>query len=308
MFEGIYVAASGGFKQEKSLEVISNNLANVNTIGYKRDTLAFKELLAPFPGITESTPSASKPGEHNFKKDASYTGIAELKTDFSQGGIRETGNPLDVALDGEGFFTIQTKDGVRYTRQGNFRLSDKGVLITQNGNPVIGLIKQVAIEKPAPEELTVEEGSRENLPGNIAADEKGKEEIQEFDPVFGLEGPLTIKPSGLIISIDGEGTISVGNGKSNKSVGKLKIVKFDDPEKLIKTGKGLFMLTGKDVKEIAADNFSVIQGAIESSNVTAVKEMTKMIEVMRSYEAYQKVIQTIDSANERAATDLGRFG
>ena len=69
MIDGIYVAASGGFKQEKSLEVISNNLANVNTVGYKRDTLAFKEFLAPFPDGTENEPSVSKPGEHNLRKD-----------------------------------------------------------------------------------------------------------------------------------------------------------------------------------------------------------------------------------------------
>ncbi len=261
MFEGIYIAASGGFKQEKSLEVISNNLANVNTIGYKRDTLAFKELLAPFPGITESTPSASKSGEHNSKKYASYTGIAELKTDFSQGGIRVTGNPLDVALDGEGFFAIQTKDGVRYTRQGNFRLNNESILVTHDG-----------------------------------------------DPVLGAGGPITIQGAGNIISIDAQGKISLGDGLANEAVGELRIVKFDDPEKLIKIGNGLFMLTGTDVEEIVADNFSVKQGAIESSNVTAVKEMTKMIEVLRSYEAYQKVINTIDSVNERAATDLGRFG
>ena len=261
MFEGIYVAASGGFKQEKSLEVISNNLANVNTIGYKRDTLAFKEFLTPFPDGAGSKPSVSKPGEQNLKKDTSYTGIVELKTDFSQGGLRETGNPLDVALDGEGFFAIQTKDGVRYTRQGNFRLNNEKVLVTHGG-----------------------------------------------DPVLGAGGPITIQGIGNTISIDAQGKISLGDGLANETVGDLRVVKFDDPGKLIKIGKGLFMLTGENVEEIAADNFSVKQGAIESSNVTAVKEMTKMIEVLRSYQAYQKVINTIDSVNERAVTDLGRFG
>lgn len=261
MTDGIYVAASGGFKQEKRLEVISNNLANVNTIGFKRDALAFKEFLAPFPDGTGSEPSVSKPGEQNLKKDASYTGIVELRTDFSQGGIRETGNPLDVALSGEGFFAIQTKDGVRYTRQGNFRLNNENTLVTHDGNPVLG-------------------------PG----------------------GPITIQGTGNAISIDAQGKISLGDGLANEAVGDLRIVKFENPEKLVKTGNGLFMLTGEDVEEIAADNFSINQGAIESSNVTAVKEMTRMIEVLRSYQAYQKVISTIDSINERAATDLGRFG
>jgi len=260
LIDGIYVAASGGFKQEKSLEVISNNLANVNTVGYKRDTLAFKEFLAPFPDGAENEPSVSKPGEHNLKKDASYTGVVELKTDFSQGGLRETGNPLDVALDGEGFFAIQTKDGVRYTRQGNFRLNNESNLTTHDGNLVLG-----------------------------------------------AGGPITIQGIGNTISIDAQGKISLGDGLANEAVGDLRIVKFDDPKKLIKTGDGLFMLNGTDAEEIAADNFSVKQGAIESSNVTGVQEMTKMIEVLRTYEAYQKVIQTIDSANAKAVTDIGRL-
>ena len=260
MLEGIYIAASGGFKQEKNLEVIANNLANVNTVGYKRDSLAFQELLAPFPDSQGSVSSISASGDHGFNKDASFSGIVKLSSDFSQGAIRETGNPLDVALDGEGFFAIETKDGVRYTRQGNFRLNDANVLVNHDGNPVLG------------------EG-----------------------------GQITIQGIGNIVSIDTQGKISLGDGLGNQGVGNLRVVKFNDPGKLIKTGKGLFMPTGADVNEIEADNVSVKQGAIESSNVAAVKEMTKMIEVMRTYEAYQKVIQTIDSVNGRAVSELARI-
>lgn len=242
------------------MEVISNNLANINTTGYKKDVLAFKSFLAPFPNSAENASPDSVSGVTDLKENAAYTGIVELKTDLSQGAIISTGNPLDVALDGEGFFAIKTKDGIRYTRQGNFRLNENKVLVTQDGNSVIG-----------------------------------------------QGGEITIDPAGPIITIDTQGKISVGSGLANNPVGNFKIVNFEDPGKLIKTGKGLFMLTGVDSKEIAAENFTIKQGFIESSNVNAVKEMTKMIEVMRSYQAYQKVIQTIDSANERAVTDLGRL-
>ncbi len=259
MIDGIYIAASGGAKQERSLEVISNNLANINTTGFKKDVLAFKSFLPPFPNSSEqvSAPSGSK--TTGSQESFSYAGIVELKSDLSQGGLVNTENPLDVALEGEGFFAIETQEGVRYTRQGNFRLNEKRGLVTQDGNPVIG-----------------------------------------------STGPITI-PAGQVLSIDTTGKISVGNGLGNTVVDSMKIVNFDDPGKLVKTGNGLFMLTGNESTEINAENFSVRQGFIESSNVNAVEEMTKMIEVMRTYQAYQKAIQTIDSANSKAATELGRL-
>lgn len=259
MIDGIYIAASGGYKQEKSLEVVSNNLANLNTIGFKRDILAFKSFLAPFPGSTKEVNVNSASGLPNLKGDASYTGIAELSSDFSQGAIIHTGNSLDVALDGDGFFPIQTKDGIRYTRRGNFKLNKKNVLVTQDGNPVIG---------------------------------KG--------------GQITIKKTGPVIIIDESGKISVGKGKQNKAVGNLKIVTFDGPGKLIKTGKDLF-IAATDSNETNAKKFSLKQGYVESSNVEPIKEMTKMIEILRSYQAYQQIIQTFDSINAKAATELGRM-
>lgn len=260
MIEGIYVAASGGYKQEKSLEVISNNLANVNTIGFKRDVLAFKSFMTPFQKSFKKESPGLLPATSAQIKDASYTGIVELKSDLSPGRITATGNPLDVALDGEGFFVVQTKDGVRYTKQGNFKLNNNKILVTQNG-----------------------------------------------DPLIGTGGPITIKSSGPELSIDIKGKISVGKGLSGEVAGNLRIVNFNNPEKLIKSGNGLFMLTGKNSEEIEATNFSIKQGYLELSNVNIIKEMTKMIEVSRTYQAYQQVIQTIDSVNAKAAIDFGRF-
>ncbi len=260
MIDGIYIAASGGYKQEKRLEVISNNLANLNTVGFKRDVLAFKSFLAPFPGSTKKVSLSSVSGLPILKEDASHTGIVELISDLSQGDIISTGNPLDVALDGEGFFPVQTKDGIRYTRRGNFRLNKNNVLVTHKG-----------------------------------------------DPVVGQGGQITIPPGSPTVTIDAKGKISVGKGKGNRSVGQLKIVNFDDPKKLIKTGNDLFILKDTDIKEISVKKFSLKQGFLESSNVKPMKEMTKMIEVLRTYQAYQQVIQTFDSVNARAVNDIGRL-
>jgi len=99
----------GGLRQERKLEVTSNHLANVDTAGFKKDVVSFDKM---------------------FK--------AKLNTDLTQAGVKQTGNPLDLALTDEGFFKVETASGVRYTRNGTFSLSPGGVLVDQNGDPVLG--------------------------------------------------------------------------------------------------------------------------------------------------------------------------
>ncbi len=99
----------GGLRQERKLEAVSNNLANVDTTGFKKDVISF---------------------DRKFK--------AELNKEFSQGDIKVTGNPLDIALAGPGFFKIETQEGIQYTRNGNFSLNSEGILVDKNGNPLLG--------------------------------------------------------------------------------------------------------------------------------------------------------------------------
>jgi flagellar basal-body rod protein FlgF len=107
---GIFSLTEGSLHQELRFDAISNNLANVNTTAFKRDQIAFDEVLT----AVRST------------------------TDFSPGPGRHTGNELDVALNGEGFFAIQTAEGIRYTRDGSFTLNGEGNLVTQDGDIVLG--------------------------------------------------------------------------------------------------------------------------------------------------------------------------
>jgi flagellar basal-body rod protein FlgF len=99
----------GGLRQERKLEAVSNNLANVDTTGFKKDFISF---------------------DRQFK--------AQLNQDFSQGDIVTTGNPFDVALGSDGFFKVDTARGLHYTRTGNFSLNNEGILVDMNGNPVMG--------------------------------------------------------------------------------------------------------------------------------------------------------------------------
>lgn len=137
MDRGTYASASAGMKELSRLEIVNNNLANVNTPGFKR------QFLITSPQSFEDTLAASLDSPAPYAKaDHERTpGVQEVKTvtDFSLGSFKNTGNPLDVALrNPKDFFVIQTPDGDRYTRAGNFTLNEEGQISTVDGYPVSG--------------------------------------------------------------------------------------------------------------------------------------------------------------------------
>lgn len=129
----------GGLRQERKLESVSNNLANAETIGFKKDTISFDD---------------------KFK--------AMVNKDYSQGTLQTTGNALDVALSGPGFFKIETRDGIRYTRNGNFSLDINGVLVDQNGNQVLGQGGAIVIAGEDMEQsLSINQGGEIMIAGEV---------------------------------------------------------------------------------------------------------------------------------------------
>ncbi|MBW1960466.1 MAG: flagellar hook-basal body protein [Deltaproteobacteria bacterium] len=214
----------GGLRQERKLEMITNHLANVSTTGFKADVLSFDALFR-----------------------------AKMTIDFSQGDLRKTGNHLDLALDGDGFFKVQTHRGIRYTRNGTFTLDKDYQLVTQDG-----------------------------------------------DPVLGEAGPITI--NGTEIRINETGEIHV----DNQLVGKLDVVSFVSKDKLVKEGGSLFVNKDPQPEEIAATSARVIQGALEMPNVSTIVEMTRMIETLRSYESYQKMLQAYDETDSKLINEIGK--
>jgi len=136
MIRGIYTAASGMLSDQRRLDVIANNLANSSTSGYKRDTsvtTAFDSFMV-IRTQDQNAASASPPtvGNLSFGSVISHTA-----TRLTNGSLVPTGNPLDVAISGDGFFAVSTQNGVRYTRDGSFKQREDGVLTTQLGNPVL---------------------------------------------------------------------------------------------------------------------------------------------------------------------------
>ena len=135
---------SAAISQERALEVIANNLANLNTTGFKEDRVTFTVLDAE-PSKNYKSPIPPAKFKVNLEEvmplkgnDLGYVGIAGMTRDNSQGPALVTHNPHDLMLEGPGLFAIQTKQGTRYSRAGNFTKSPDGALVTKFGDPVLG--------------------------------------------------------------------------------------------------------------------------------------------------------------------------
>jgi flagellar basal-body rod protein FlgG len=156
LVRGLYTAASGALVAQSQADNIANNLANVNTSGFKRTLLQVQSapemgvyLLQNEPGgNTGSSPSRSFVGRLG-------TGAQVLDTPavFEQGTLENTGNPLDLAIQGNGFFTLQTPQGIRYTRDGQFARDAQGYLVTMDGNRVIGRNGPIQLQ-PGPVQIS----------------------------------------------------------------------------------------------------------------------------------------------------------
>jgi len=141
MSGSIYMATSGAEAQRIRLQILSNNLANINTTGFKEDRAVFR---MPDEGLN---PDAD-PDETSGVSASRYTDAIPLTThtDYSRGPLQRTDNPLDAAIDGEGFFSVQTDQGIRYTRNGAFTINPDGNLSTHDGDPILGEGGEIAID------------------------------------------------------------------------------------------------------------------------------------------------------------------
>jgi flagellar basal-body rod protein FlgF len=233
---------------ERQLDVVANNIANVNTTGYKTDRTLFEEFLN------------SGAHEDNFvgtDRRLSYVQDRGTFRDFSQGPAEPTKNPLDIAIDGSAFLVVQTPAGERYTRDGGLQLNNQGQLVTVAGNPVLG-----------------------------------------------AAGPIVFQPTDHDINITPDGTITVveGNGRTDSIRGKLRLVNFSDAQRLLKEGLNLYS-AGQGAAQ--ADTKSAVrQGFIEKSNVNAVAEMSRMMEVTRAYTALSTLLQQQSDLHKTAIQQL----
>jgi flagellar basal-body rod protein FlgG len=279
--KNIWVPLSGQVAQQRKVETIANNVANANTVGFKKDQLVFKEHLTAFTQGVEDIHIPRKefsPGDfyHSQGAENAMVAVDGSYTIHEQGQFIPTSNPLDVALKGDGFLEVLTPNGVRFTRKGNLSLNRDSEIVTDQGFKVLS-----ALEVP-PEALR-EPAAINSLP-------------KPEDRVFKV--PTNSK---LTISLDGEVLTSGG------SVGKLSLVEFSDKHALRKEGNSLY-LTPDETNILRTDiKTTVNQGFLEGSNVNAIEEMSELIKAHRHFESIQKAINAYDSISGKAANEIGKF-
>lgn len=257
MLKGLYTAYTGMLNEQNRMDVLTNNLANADTIGFKKEGATAQSfdtvLVSKIKDDSEVASLARRIGKAN-----PGVKIGEGYTDYSQGAFQVTGNNLDFALGGEGFYTIeytnkQGETSTLYTRDGNFSITTDGYLVTQDG-----------------------------------------------DFVMGSKGRIKLDPNAEI-SVQQDGSV----WQNDRQVDKLKLTTFEDYNYLEHFGENYYIPV-EGASPIDANDCTVHQGYLETSNVSIVSEMVEMISVSRQYEANQKMIQTIDSSLEIAVNQIGK--
>jgi flagellar basal-body rod protein FlgG len=251
MSQALWVAKTGLDAQQTRMTVISNNLANVNTTGFKQGRAVFEDLL--YQNVRQAGGQSSQDTELPSGLNLG-TGVRIVATEklFSQGGVSQTGNALDVAIKGRGFFQILLPDGtLAYTRDGTFQRDAQGQLVTSSGYTV----------QPA---ITIPDGAQS----------------------------ITIGTDGIV-------SVQLAGQAAASQIGTLETVDFINEAGLQPIGENLFLETASSGTPQSgtpgANGFgSIVQGALESSNVNVVAELVNMIETQRAYEMNSKAIETND--------------
>lgn len=266
MMRSLWTAASGMASQQTNVDTISNNIANVNTVGYKKETAEFKSLLYQ----TIQTQSTSANGD--TKPIGAQVGLgvrnSAITSIFTQGAVTETDNTFDFAIDGDGFFSLMGANGeTSYTRNGSFQLSTgtNGITLSNSdGLPVL------------------------DTNGNPIQFDKNYEASK-----------ITINENGEFCYPD------ASNNPAPIGI-KIGVVQFANPAGLEKTSGSLFSVTdasGEAMQESTNANLSqssIKQGYLETSNVQVVDEMVNLIVAQRAYEMNSKTIQAADEMLSQA--------
>ena len=239
MENSIYTGLSLQMALQAKMDVVANNIANLNTPGYRGQNMVFTEYLA-------KTDNGDKPKD-NLSMVLDYGHYQNMQA----GPMQMTGNPLDTALQGPGWFGVQMPQGTMYTRAGNFQINVNGELVTGTGMLVSG------------------EGG----------------------------GTIVIPPEAKEIKIAKDGTVSTDAGE----VGRIGVFEFANDQDLQATGNGLYKT---DAAANPAEKTQVLQGMLEGSNVQPVLEMTRMIDVLRTYQNTQKILQ---NEHDRERTMIQRM-
>ena len=245
MDQGIYTAAAGALSMEDRLNTISNNIANANTTGFKKNDISFEQFIKFL--------DTSNLWNGQYRRIPIEVLAKKGYLDISQGPIKHTGNPLDMAIIGKGFFAVNTPNGARYTRAGNFHVSADGALVDINGNAVQGEGGEIAIEKGkvviSPDGNISQNGSSVDKLKivNIPEDALIREGKNLFDVKKGVS-PEPVESANIT-----QGSLEMSNVEPVKEmVGLISTQRaYESFQKVIKTFKDTYSLSIRDIGILA---------------------------------------------------------
>ncbi len=291
MLRSMYTGISGMRGFQTKLDVVSNNIANVNTFGFKKGRFTFSDLMSQtMQGATGPIQGADGPilGGRNPMQVGLGVAASTIDTIHTQGNRQTTNRPLDIAIEGDGMFVVAQKiatagnidfinletDDVSFTRAGNFYLDDDGYIVTASGQYLVGAI-----------------------------DHNGDDE-------FDVAGRILIPENAESFSVGGDGSVNYVLDGQSYTAGYIHLAKFSNPEGLEKVGNNMFKLTNNagvvteaggvfnDINDIYQPGQNGVgglyAGALEMSNVDLAEEFTEMIVSQRGFQANTRVITTSD--------------
>jgi len=265
MIRGMYSAISGLKANQVALDVTANDLANVNTVGYKGARTTFQDSLSQLQRSAAGSSAAT--GGNNAEQVGLGTNLGAITNIMGNGAFQATGSPFDIAIQGDGWFRVAQGDpatgpatinSMQYTRAGNFTRNDQGYLITQDGYYVIG----------------------------------------RTTPTGGTDAFLQVPPGATDFAVGSDGEVSYVLAGTRTVAGYMQLAKFPNEQGLERVNANRWRATGASGGELVGTPGNgygaTIGGQLEMSNVDLATEFTEMITAQRGFQANSRVISTTD--------------
>ena len=332
MWRGLYTAATGMISEQKRTDVIANNIANAATTGYKRDVAVHKEfhkmliqrvndfntanfmgVRIPFNSLADLNTSKDDVTQIKgfsanpfYKPNIGELGLGdyidEIAVDYQQGALESTGNTFDLAIVGDGFFTVETPNGVRYTRNGAFFRDSQGYLKDIRGYNLLDTA-----------------GNPIRLPSNVP----------DSRVVVTGDGTISIPGNQTRLNVETNRWEAVGDMDNSQQLAQIQFVEFGHRLATQKQGDNLYYLVndneGNEPIAQAVDqdvrarimnpdiqprpaSGEILQGSLEKSNTAIVTEMVELIHNHRMYETNAKAVQSQDSMLDTSVNQVGNVG
>lgn len=295
MMRSLFSAVSGLKNSQTAMDVIGNNIANVNTTGYKSSRTIFQDIFSQTIS-TASAPTSSSGGS-NAEQVGLGVEISAISMNMTEGSTQSTSNPLDFSISGEGFLVVDSGDGSYvYTRNGALNLDAEGYLVTENGNYVMGLKGDETAVANGAALFDTAVTPATPLFGKLQI--TGKVDTGTTDasgnPIYEEYSDYAIDSSGIITALNSSG--------DTVTLGRLVLATFNNTAGLEKAGASCYSVSansGDAVITFANDGCGYLKsGSLEMSNVDLATEMTNMIITQRAFQANSRVITTSDTMLE----------